>query len=399
MSTSSIPKPGQQVKAHTFYTPDCEIRIASATATEAGLNVEFTHDIAAHTFPWFWVRDHGIDALSLDHTTLQRKTDTFSIARDVRAASIVFNEAQQIIGVAWPDGSGTTISAYMLLHVLGLVPARHQLVPTQRRMLWDKDSPLNTIPEIDYETVMADDRGLLEWLQKIHIYGFCVVNHVPSTKAASKELAKRIGRIQETIFGKMWKLSSELVDHGDTAYSTQYLEPHTDSTYYHDAPGLQMFNCLEFDGKGGESVQVDGFAIAAQIKRDDPAAYQTLTEVIVPGHYIEPGVHLRAERPTFRLDSQGKLVQLSFNNYDRAPMLLNDNISERFHHAYSLLHEYVNEQDNWVKIGLRPGMTLIFDNWRNLHGRMGYVGKRVFYGCYHSRAEFESRIRVLQAAA
>jgi len=36
------------------------------------------------------------------------------------------------------------------------------------------------------------------------------------------------------------------------------------SSYYYNAPGLQMFNCLEFEGKGGESTQVDGFAIAEE---------------------------------------------------------------------------------------------------------------------------------------
>jgi hypothetical protein len=30
---------------------------------------------------------------------------------------------------------------------------------------------------------------------------------------------------------------------------------------------------------------------------------------------------------------------------------------------------------------------------------MGYVGKRVFYGCYHDRADYESRLRTVGAAA
>ncbi len=71
--------------------------------------------------------------------------------------------------------------------------------------------------------------------------------------------------------------------------------------------------------------------------------------------------------------------------------------AERFYHAYGLFHDHAMNQDNWLKIPLRPGMVLIFDNWRNIHGRMGYVGKRVFCGCCQSRWTFESKLRVLQA--
>lgn len=386
-------------QSQNFYTPSCEVKITDAKCSPEGLLVYFDGVGDEQFYSWFWVRDHGIDADSLDQITLQRLTDTFSIPKDIVCSSIEFDAAQQVIDMLWPDGSKSTISAYMLASVIGLCPGRHELVPGKNRILWDKDYPLDELPSVQFDTVMTGDDGLREWLENIHIYGFSLVDGVPSTEQDTAALAYRIGRVQQTIFGDMWPLSSELKDHGDTAYTTDYLEPHTDATYYHDAPGLQMFNCLEFNGKGGESIQVDAFAIAARIKREDPDAYRALTEISVPGHYIEPGVHLRAERPPFVHDSQGHLIQVSFNNYDRAPLLLSDEESNRFHYAYGLFHQHAIDQDNWLKIPLTPGKTLIFDNWRNMHGRMGYTGQRRFYGCYHSRAEFESKLRVLQAGA
>jgi len=385
-------KPTQQ-----FYTPVIEPQLSAARAADDGLYVIFDNVENEHRFPWFWVRDHGIDAQNLDHNTLQRLTDTFSIPESIAAQSIELDKAKQLIHLRWNDKSQSTISAYMLASIIGNTPSRHHLAPEKPRFLWDKDNPLAEIPCLSYSEVMTKDQSLLAWLENIHVFGFSLLQDVPATEAATTELAKRVGQIQQTIFGGMWPLSSELEDHGDSAYTTSYLEPHTDSTYYHDAPGLQMFNCLQFDGKGGESIQVDGFAIAARIKREDPLAYQTLSEISVPGHYIEDGVHLRAERPTLRLNANGELQQVSFNNYDRAPFLLPDEELQRFHHAYALFHKHALDQQNWLKIPLTPGKTLIFDNWRNMHGRMGYVGKRVFYGCYHSRAEFESKLRVLQS--
>ncbi|MEM7360060.1 MAG: trimethyllysine dioxygenase [Pseudomonadota bacterium] len=382
-----------------FYTPKCEAIISDARITLDGLMVDFIDDTESHLFSWFWVRDHGIDANSLDQLTTQRKTDTFSIPHDISCEKLELDRQAQIIHLHWDDGSQTQISNYMLASVIDRAQSLHQLAPGKKRVIWDKNNPLNEIPCVDYEAVVNTDDGLRELLENIHIYGFSLAENVPATEAATELFAKRVGRVQETIFDVFWPLSSELTDHGDTAYTNSYLEPHTDATYYHDAPGLQMFNCLRFDGKGGESIQVDGFAVAERVKQEDPQAYQTLCEISVPGHYIEPGVHLRAERPCLRLDQKGDLVQVSFNNYDRAPFMLPDADAEQFYYAYSLFHKHALDQENWLKIPLRPGNTLIFDNWRNMHGRMGYVGKREFYGCYHSRAEYESKLRTLQTAA
>ena len=377
--------------------------ILDVTTLNTGLKVTFASATKPVSFSWFWLRDHGIDPASLDVVTKQRLVDTFSIPQDLRPATVNFDQEQQLIVIEWVGGEnasdreGTTISASLLAGAAGIVPESHVLAPTRKRVLWDENAPLSDIPSLSFSAVMENDEGLLAWLENIAVYGFSVVTDVPSTESGTKELAERIGKAQETIFGGMWRLSAELMEHADSAYTTGSLEPHTDSSYYHDAPGLQMFNCLEFDGEGGESVQVDGFAIAARIKDEDPDAYKTLTEIVVPGQYFDENIHLHAERPPFQLNAKGELIQVTFNNYDRAPFLLSDEDTVRFHHAYGLFHKYASDQRNWLKIPLRPGMTLIFDNWRNLHGRMAYTGKRVFYGCYHSRADYESKLRVLQA--
>ncbi|HEY9547879.1 MAG TPA: TauD/TfdA family dioxygenase, partial [Kiloniellaceae bacterium] len=183
----------------------------------------------------------------------------------------------------------------------------------------------------------------------------------------------------------------------DTAYSTQYLEPHTDATYSHDAPGLQCFLCQEFDGRGGESILVDGFALAEEMRAEAPELFGVLCEVPVPGRYVEPGVHLRAERPAIRLGRDGRLSQVSFNNYDRAPFLLAPERMRAFYRAYRDFHARIVARGNWLTVPLRPGMALVFDNWRLLHGRLGYSGRRVFCGCYHNREDYESALRTLDA--
>ena len=375
-----------------------DLTIIDTQSSNKGLEVSFSDQTKPINFSWFWLKDHGIDEASLDPDTLQRKVNTFDIDPNIEASSFDFNIESQIGEITWPDGSTSTISADLLLRAVNRKPSSDQLIPNTEQVLWDKDNSLDELPTVTYQAVMDSDSGVLDWLNNIAVYGFSLVQDVPSTEAATEALAKRIGDIEETIFGTVWMLSAELNEHDDTAYSNSYLEPHTDATYYHDAAGLQMFNCFEFDGTGGESIQVDAFAIANKIKQQDPEAYKTLSEVIVPGHYLEPGVHLHAERQPFKHNNKGELIQVSFNNYDRAPFMLPHDEMERFYHAYRLFHSHALDEDNWIKVPLRKGMTLIFDNWRVMHGRMAYKGKRVFCGCYHNRAEFESKLRVLQAS-
>ena len=374
-----------------------EVRLAEVQPREEGLSLRWRSGEET-LFPWFWLRDHGQDESSLDPDTLQRRVDTFAIANDIRGKESRLLEEGAALEIAWMnDSPPSRFSSGFLAAMAGLVPQDCALAPAVERRFWSAANPLNTPSPFAHDQVLGSEAGLRSCLEQVHALGFAVVEGVPTDDSGIQSFLKRIGYVRQTIFGGLWTLSAEIQDHDDTAYSTQYLEPHTDATYSHDAPGLQSFVCREFDGTGGESILVDGFALAEAMRRDAPERFETLRRVTVPGRYIEPGVHLRAERPAFRTDAAGALRQVSFNNYDRAPFTLPPEEMSAFYTAYGDFHERIIDRSNWTTIPLRPGMALIFDNWRLLHGRMGYSGKRVFCGCYHNREDFESALRTLKA--
>ncbi|MEZ5407056.1 MAG: TauD/TfdA family dioxygenase [Acidimicrobiales bacterium] len=357
-----------------------------------GLTVRFERVAEPLTVPWRWLRDHSEDPASLDPATAQRLVDTFAIPADLTPASAELTGP--VVRVTWAGGGEppSLVSVARLAGAAGLVP------PTPVG-LWSADDPLpDGPPWFDHDAVAAEDGALLAWLDAIEHRGLGLVRGVPPTAEAAEALARRIGYPRATIFGPaMWTLSSTVTDHEDSAYSTTFLEPHTDGTYTVDAPGLQLFACLDREGTGGESIAVDGFAAAERVRAADPEAFAVLARVEVPCQYLEPGVHLRATRPVLRVDRTGRLVQVSFNNYDRAPFLLPPDEMERWYDAYARLHAEINDRRHWLAIGLEPGQVLVIDNWRILHGRLGYTGTRVFEGCYHNREDFESRLRVLRA--
>lgn len=109
----------------------------------------------------------------------------------------------------------------------------------------------------------------------------------------------------------------------DTAYTTLALPAHTDTTYFTDPAGLQLFHLLSHSGTGGASLLVDGFACASQMRSSHPEAYDILSRVPVPWHASgNEGVVITpaAWVPVFTLDGEGAVRQLRWNNDDRASM-------------------------------------------------------------------------------
>lgn len=82
---------------------------------------------------------------------------------------------------------------------------------------------------------------------------------------------------------------------------------------------------------------------------------------------------------------------------DRAPFnTLPQNEVLEFYKNYRLFAEKVVAPANEWKFKLTPGTVCIFDNWRILHGRTAYTGKRQVVGCYVARNEFLSVARTME---
>lgn len=360
---------------------------ATADPAAAELSITFP-DGRRQRLPFLWLRDHCACPDCLHPDTAQRLVDTFALPETLELQGV--ETTAEGLALRWSDGH------------LGQLPlerlsAATTAAPTALN-LWRPGEFANSLPVVEYDAVMAGEEGLAEWLEAIHRHGFCFVEGVPASADKTEELARRIAYVRETIFGGFWVFSADM-SRADTAYTTGTIGPHTDGTYVEDAPGLQLFHCLEFEGEGGESLLIDGFRVAADLAAEDPEAYALLSRVEVPGQYLEEGIHLRAERPILRHDSAGRLVQVSFNNHDRAPLLLPEPEMSAFYRALGAFWSRLDDPTYQLRTHLDPGRALIFDNWRVLHGRLGYRGKRTLCGCYLNREDYDSRRRVLAARA
>lgn len=209
---------------------------------------------------------------------------------------------------------------------------------------------------------------------------------MPVTPEATKALVERIAFIRETHYGGFWDFTADL-SKKDTAYTNLGLGVHTDTTYFSDPAGLQLFHLLEHsDGNGGQSLLVDGFRAAKLLRDQDPQAYKTLSNVRVPSHAsgnADSSIQPYAPFPVLNHHPvNGELIQIRWNNDDRATMDRWGDLGDvdAFYDAARAWNNILKDQANEYREQLQPGRALIFDNWRVLHGRTAFTGKRRMCG-------------------
>jgi trimethyllysine dioxygenase len=340
-------------------------------------------------YPWIWLRDHAHDEATLHPVTQQRQLYTAAVARALAARAVDVHG--DVVEIEWAaDDAPSRLPIEFLARFRR--PHEPKAAVDEPRVLWDAQTVLPP-PSVPYDEVMASDEGVTRWLRKVAAYGFAIATGTPPTAEATEALARRVGYVRETIFGGFWEFTADL-SKADTAYTNLELRPHTDGTYSHDAPGLQMLHCLHFDGEGGASTMVDGFRIADELRREAPHHHALLSKVAIPGQYIGDGSHLMSARPVLRHDHTGALVQVSFNNADRAPFLLPPDEMVELYDALRAFDLLANDERLQWRHVLAPGEALLFDNWRVLHGRTSYTGSRRLCGAYLNHEDFESRLRL-----
>lgn len=371
-------------------TPVHAPRFSKAILDQDALAVVVSPGAADTRVPLIWLRDHCACPRCLRPETLQRCIDTCALEPRPRVRSLAIAGQGEALAVIWDDGHESVYPVALFAEI-----SADSAAPPPSLWLVD-DASLAMYPH-EYQAIMGDDAALLAWLESISSYGFSFVRGVPTNVEDTGRLAQRIGYIRQSIFGGLWAFTNDL-DHGDTAYTNDALDLHTDGTYCHDAPGLQMLHCLEFAGTGADSLLADGWRAAEELRRVDSEAFAVLSRVQIPGQYLEPGVHLRASRPVLRTDRRGDLVQVSFNNSDRAPFVLAEEELRAFYRALRAFSELIHDDAAVLRFVLEPGTLLVFDNWRVLHGRTSYTGTRRLCGCYLNREDFDSRLRILRAA-
>lgn len=353
--------------------------------------------VAKRIIPNIWLRDNCQCSNCMHGATKQRLLDTFSIPKDISIKAHSFDE--NVLKIEWNDGHKSEYSRGFLAQTVTSNKRKAVLRQGLTDLsLWDSSIAAKP-PIVLHDTV--SDSGVGKLLKQIRKYGFCYVDSTPfDTPAATEELLKRISFIRETHYGGFYDFTADLASK-DTAYTNIALDAHTDTTYFSDPAGLQAFHLLSHtDGEGGASLLVDGFKVAEELNQTDRKAYEILSTVNVHAHASgNEGISIQPYRsfPVFEHDTAtGDLLRVRWNSSDRASIELPINEVETWYDAARKFDALLKKKENEYWAQLTPGRVVIFDNWRVLHGRSKFTGKRRICGGYISRDDWISKYKMAE---
>ena len=350
------------------------------------INILFSNN-KEDNFLNIWLRDHARDEDSWDQRSNQRKIYTAKLDPKLHIKKAILKDNGKSVDILWSDLKKPInyTSNFFLEN------SKKSQKINNNIQIWDKKD-IGEEMYTDFQNTITNE-GFKEFLKKLYKFGFVVIQNCKTEMSSVEKIAKKIGYVRESIFGGLWSFESNN-DMADSAYTQDELRPHTDSTYSNDAPGLQLLLCCHYEATGGESIMVDGFKIAEKIYKENRDLYKLLSEIEVKGQYIGDGVFLEAKRPIFKLNSNKELVQVSFNNYDRAAFRMDDEKTLKFYEAIREFDLIANNREYQWRHILKPGELLIFNNWRILHGRGSFKGDRKMSGCYINKEDFDSSCRM-----
>ncbi|XP_050544699.1 trimethyllysine dioxygenase, mitochondrial-like [Daktulosphaira vitifoliae] len=337
-----------------------------------------------------WLRDSCRCPKCYNSLYSSRITTIDNFLTTTKIKILSYKEDKNTVIVEWSDGHNST---YDIKWIYDIWTPNNQsnILP---HYCFGKE--LGSLPpKISVDRVNQTE-GQHELVESILKYGVGIIINVQPTVEATEKVVRCLASPQSTLFGTaMWTVGNK-EGHEDPAYLSGPLVVHTDSTYFSESTGLQIFHMLERDsnGTGGESTYVDGFKAAEILKQENPTHFKNLTEIEIESEYIEPGAHYKCTGPVIKVNkTTGEIYQIRFNIYDRSPKP--PTRSQEFYESYAHFVEILKRKDLYWKQTLLSGTIIFVNNWRVFHGRTEFTGRRYFCGCYVSMSDFLSKARIL----
>lgn len=361
--------------------------------TENGLLLRSAHQADSVCLTWTWLRDHCQAAHSLSTATGQKIHTPIEIVDQRPPDSIRYDDDQNLY-VIWSNGAAESVYSRDFLEKFAF-SGSEDASSFADIQTWDAEGLPQAVRNGTEAQAFLNGAAsdYTDNLTSIAKFGLIFLRNAGHTIEETEALANKIAFVAKTFYGEMGVVDPRASAPADSAWSNEELGPHTDGTYFNQAPGLQALHCLEQNCVGGESTLVDGFRVAQAIQDDSPDLYAALRDTVFPARFIDDGLHYETNIRILRHIGD-RLVQVQYNCYDRAPVAQRAT-SETFYKALARFHELSEDSAFKWEFKLKEGDALIFDNWRILHGRRAFAGNaRKMASFYIDRDAYQSAVRV-----
>ena len=348
-------------------------------------------DSTTTQYPTIWLRDNCPSGLHPD--TNERMLDLLAIDD-----APVLNSATrtgEIVVLHYDDYHTSQMPLSLLsMHRPGQPAYDSGNVPAT---LWRADLGASNIPRHAAVSILDADTALQAWMQDTATFGLTIVEDLDDRTDAGTDLAKRIDFLRATNFGTTFEVINK-PDPNNLAYTSVALPLHTDLPNQEVPPGYQFLHCLANEATGGGSLFADGFAMAQDLRHEDPDAFRLLCDVSIPFRFHDGTADIQVHRPVITLDPNGNVIEIRYNAHLAGIFDMDADVMPVYYLAYRAYMAKTRDPKYQLRLKLKAGQMVVFDNRRVLHGRDAFdpsTGYRHLHGCYVDRGEFSSRLRLL----
>ena len=371
---------------------DTAIHLSHIGPTDAGLSVRWS-DKSVSFFHHIWLRDN-CRCPACGEPSIGRRTLRLSgIPKEIIAISTAIDR-DDALTINWSDGHQSSYAGAWLKTYTYNENARSDRVFSPP--IWTEDARKNP-PILSFGNVQQDLASFQQMLLYLRDFGICFLHDAPPKDGTLEELARRIGPIQESNFGRVQDMVVDRTERG-IANDVDALKPHTDEPYRASPPGILLFHCIQTDVTGGgSSIFLDGFEIAETLRIEDPEGFTSLTQnrQAFRRHFSDD-VDLIAEFPIISLDEFDNICGVRINDRVAAPLSIPSGEVSVYYRGLRRLLELAEDSERMIRRTLKPGDIALFDNHRVLHGRTTLTvrGRRWLQWAQVERGDFHSTLRI-----
>lgn len=358
------------------------------------------HAVTSHGLDAAWLRDNCQCPSCRDPASGQRLISITDQAADVTIARAI--QAQDGLHVTFgPDGHQAVFTRTWLAgYATAAVDGRSE----DAKRLWSaRDFPSGP-PVTSWGAYATSDAVRLRCLRELLGAGFMLLAEVPAEPGTVEHVVASFGHVRETNYGRLFDVRPEATP-AHLACTSMPIGPHTDNPYRDPVPSVQVLHCLSNVANGGESGLLDGFRAAAQLRAEDPAAFERLSQTPVTFGYSDTNTELRSSRAMIGLNPAGLIRDIRYNSSAMEPMRPRFGASPAeaaeemrdFYLAYRAFAAILLRPSLTLRFSLSPGDCVVFDNTRILHSRTCFSadGGRHLQGCYADLDGVESTVAIL----
>lgn len=365
-------------------------KVTGIERRENGIDVTWEKGGSSRFF-YSWFRENCASTKSRNVFTLERRVDPLDIPFDITPKDIDLSD-HGLLTFTWDDGHISRFpSGWLWYHSpdndRNINPAYADHDPDWRL---HQDA---VIPRFTYNEYMKDDVKFLGALDNLLDKGVILIDDVPCWEDAVVVLANRISYLRETHYGPTFHVRY-VPDPISGAFTNERLISHTDLPNFENPPGIQFFHCIRNDAEGGETVLVDGFAVAQRLHETAPHHFDALVNNALSFRLQDRDNDRHYRAPVIELDYMGRLKQIRYSRTNLTPYVGPADTYKEVREAYLAFTELVESPEFEMVFKLDPGELLVTENTRILHGRKGFdraCGDRHLQGCYIDRVDVVSR--------